>query len=129
MIYIIRTDTGTHEFLKNIVILIGAFGRRQAGNAVCTGTGLDLHQLLSNVIEGLIPGYLLERSMPFYQRCGQAFRARNKIHTESALDAQVAVIRYTACFTGNPDDQVCIRIRIEINLAADAALPAGSPGS
>ncbi len=64
MVDVVRTKTGAHQFLKQIGLLIGAFGRTKARQGLRAMLGFEATQTTSRQIQGFFPSGRSEHAVP-----------------------------------------------------------------
>ena len=128
MIHIVGPNGSTHEFLEHVVLFVGALGRRETCDTVRAVRFLDVLQTHGHMIECLVPTGFLELTISFDHRRGQPFGALDKIHAETSLDTQVAVIGNHAHRAGDTHDLIAL-VDVHVDLAAHTAIHAGGSGA
>ena len=81
------------HLLENKIVLVRRPRRREASKSMGAVLGLNLIEALCRKGNCLIPTCRFERAIfaaTAHQRLGQAFGMMNEVHTETALDAEIA---------------------------------------
>jgi hypothetical protein len=92
VIDVIGADNGSREFLQEVIILVGALGRGEKGKAVGPMIFLDSLELSRCIIQGGLPGSLLEHSITTHQGLCQAARVLDELMDIPAFDTQFSLI-------------------------------------
>ena len=134
VIDIVGAETGAHQLLEQIGLLVRALGRAETGQRLDALLVADFDETLGRDVERLFPrrfaemregigridlvvGILLRVRQP-HQRLGQAMRMMDVVEAEAALDAEPVVIGRAVAALGVDDLLVLDLIG---DLAADAA--------
>src|SRR5271155_649494 len=72
VIHIIGADNSAGQLLHQIALFVGALGRRDEGERIGAGGGLDFRESARNERESFVPGSLAELSVLANQRGGEA---------------------------------------------------------
>src|SRR6056297_2465708 len=91
-IHIVGAQAGSDEFLKQVTLLGGRFGRRYCAEGVTSIFFFYFLKFFGDKIQGLVPGGFLELSVLLNQRGLQPVRAVDKVHTETAFYTKVAFV-------------------------------------
>src|SRR5580704_8990982 len=136
---VVGAETGAHQFLEKVSLLVRTFGRAKAGQRIGAVAVANLDEAGSSTIERLLPGRLakvrprvrrvdelvwhLGHAVLADHRLQQALRIGDIVEAEAALDAEpVLVGRAVPAF--DRDDLVVLDLVSE--LAADAAIRANA---
>ena len=108
---IVGAETGAHQLLEEIGLLVAALGRTEAGQGLAAVTVADGFQSGGGESQGLVPARLAEmapgigridvgqrvlgRIVAANQGLGQAVRVADVIEPEAALDAESALVAGT----------------------------------
>ena len=92
VIDVVGPESGPAELLKQVIVLIGASGRREEAYTVPTMLGLDCFQARHCEVERLFPRSLFEFSVSSEQRSGQTFRTVDECVGIPPLDAELTLV-------------------------------------
>ncbi len=122
----VGADGGADELLGQVVLLVGGAGEGDHGDGVRAVPVSDVRQSLGDRGEGFVPGRFDQLPVASQQWCGQAVFGAGEGVSESALDAGVAAVDWSAVRRGDGGDGAVADVDVEG--AADAAVAAGGRG-
>src|SRR5208337_2738995 len=123
MIHIVSADHRAHEFLKQVVFLVGAPGGRQAGDAVRSEFILYCGEPFGCEVQRLIPGCFPELAVFLNQRGFRPLVVPDEFIAESAFYTETPLIYPVIALRVHTDDPVLQHA--EFKLAPAAAIAAG----
>jgi hypothetical protein len=92
VINVVGPKPHSRKFLKEIVFLIGAFGWSQKGQAISAVSVVYLFQSGGRIVEGLVPGALLESTVLADHGGRESVRAVDEFVAIPTFDAEFALI-------------------------------------
>ena len=110
VIYVVGADDTAKELLEQVILLVGAARRAEAGNGVRSSGDSDLGQALGHIVERLVPLDLLPIPVAANEWLGEPVLVIDEIVTEPALDAELAMIDATVA-RGYADDLTVDRVQ------------------
>jgi hypothetical protein len=92
VIDVVRPKPHSSKFLKEVILLVGAFGGSQKSQAVPAVSVLDLFQSRRRIVQGFVPGALLEPAVFTDQGAGESIRIVNEFMAIPAFDTEFPLI-------------------------------------
>ena len=136
VIDVVAAETGAHQLLEQVGLLVGALGRAEPGERALPIPVADQREPRGGAVERLLPGGLAEMGervgrvdrdivlgdpFPADQRLGQPVGVVHVIEAEAALDAEPVVVGRPVLALDRDDAVV---LHLEDQLAADPAIGA-----
>ena len=112
-----------HEFLKQIVVFVGAPGGTKAADRIRSVFSFDLREFFRHQIQGFVPTGFLEFAVFFDKRFCKTLVAGDKLITKTALHAKAALVDAGIISSGNAHHLIVQNIQVD--LAPAAAIRAG----
>ncbi len=110
--------------MKDIVVFIGGFGRGDATNQIAAVLIDNTLEIARYQVQGLVPTGLYKRAVFLHQGVSQALGALNKVHPETAFDAEVSVVFSIRIFN-TPYTNNFVVIGPQFQLATTATMGTG----
>jgi len=111
------------QFLKKVVLLIGTLCRSQKGDAIWSVLLFDLLEARSDMIEGLIPGYLFELPFSLHERFAQPGAAIDEFVDIPSFDAKPSLADRIS-FAGDGSYQFSIQ-NLQVEATTTPTIAAG----